>query len=76
MNPFFSSFQQSRQQAASTPCAPPSNLGDLLQNVASRLMPTQMNAEQMVRRMIDSGAVTQEQFNWAAGIANQWTGQK
>lgn len=73
MNPLFQSFQR-QQQSSAMPgnMQPPSNLQDLMHMATQRLVMPGMNEEQTVRWLIDKGAITQEQFEWAARIADQW----
>lgn len=71
MNNRFASFQQQRQQNG-----PPANLNEMLQSVAARFIPQGMTPEMMVRQLMQSGKMTQEQFQRFAETANQWTGQR
>jgi len=71
LNPLYKSYQESRAQND-----PPANLGMMLQNFASQYIPQGMTAEQMTRQLIQSGQMTQAQFNQLAAIADKWTGRK
>lgn len=71
MNPLYKSYQE--KQAANRP---PANLNEMLQNFATRFVPQGMNPEQMVRNMIQSGQMTQAQFEQLAAVADSWTGRK
>lgn len=71
MNPLYQSFRE-KQEAN----RPPANLNEMLQNFASRFVPQGMSPEQMVRQLIQSGQMTQQQFNQLASVADQWTGKK
>lgn len=71
MNQLYRSYQE--KQAANRP---PANLNEMLRNFANRFVPQGMNAEQMVRNMIQSGQMTQAQFEQLAAVADSWTGRK
>ena len=71
MNPLYKSYQE--KQAANRP---PANLNEMLQNFASQFVPQGMSAEQMVRNMIQSGQMTQAQFEKLAAVADSWTGKR
>lgn len=71
MNPLYKSYQE--KQAANRP---PANLNEMLRNFANQFVPQGMNAEQMVRNMIQSGQMTQAQFEQLAAVADSWTGRK
>ena len=71
MNSPYQSYQKTQENSG-----PPANLNELLQNVADRFLPRGMNAEQMVRQMIQSGQMTQEQFAQYSAVADRWTGRK
>lgn len=71
MNPLYKSYQES--QAAK---APPSNLNEMLQSFAAKVLPRGVTAEQMVRQMIQNGQMTQSQFDQCAAVADQWTGRR
>lgn len=71
MNPLYKSYQE--KQAANRP---PANLNEMLQNFANRFVPQGMNPEQMVRNMIQSGQMSQAQFEQLAAVADSWTGRK
>lgn len=71
MNPLYKSFQE--KQAANRP---PANLNEMLQNFASQYIPQGMSAEQMVRQLVQSGRMTQDQFSQFASVADAWTGKK
>lgn len=71
MNPLYKSYRD-RQEAN----APPANLNEMLQSFASRFIPQGMSPEQMVRNMVQSGQMTQQQFNQLAAVADQWTGRR
>ncbi len=71
MNPLYKSYQE--KQAANRP---PANLNEMLQNFASRFVPQGMSPEQMVRNMIQSGQMSQAQFEQLAAVADSWTGKK
>ena len=71
MNPLYKSYQET--QAAK---APPANLNEMLQSFAAKVLPKGVTPEQMVRQMIQSGQMTQQQFNQFAAVADTWTGRK
>lgn len=71
MNPLYKSYQE--KQAANRP---PANLNEMLQSFASRFIPQGMTPEQMVRNMIQSGQMTQAQFEQLAAVADSWTGKR
>lgn len=64
MNPLFQMLQQPQQ---------PSNFLQQLQNFASTFSG---NPQQIVQNMLNSGRVSQDQYNQAVKIANQLTGRK
>ncbi len=52
------------------------NFNSQFQNFANQIPnPQQFNPQQMVQNMLDSGQMTQEQFNQLRMMANQITGQ-
>lgn len=71
MNPLYKSYCE-KQEAN----RPPANLNEMLQNFANQYIPKGMDPEYMVRQLIQSGRMTQQQFNQLASVANAWTGQK
>lgn len=71
MNSLYQSYQKTQERQG-----PPSNLNELLQNVASQFVPVGMTPEQMVRQMIQNGQMSQEQFAQYSAIADRWTGKK
>lgn len=71
MNSPYQSYQKTQENNG-----PPANLNELLQNVASQIVPQGMTAEQMVRQMVQNGQMTQQQFNQLATVADRWTGRK
>ena len=71
MNSPYQSYQKTQENNG-----PPANLNELLQNVASQIVPHGMTAEQMVRQMVQNGQMTQQQFNQLAAVADRWTGRK
>ena len=71
MNPLYKSYQE--KQAANRP---PANLNEMLQSFASRFIPQGMTPEQLVRNMIQSGQMTQAQFEQFAAVADSWTGKR
>lgn len=64
MNPLFQILQQPQQ---------PNNFLQQLQNFASTFSG---NPQQIVQNMLNSGRVSQDQYNQAVKIANQLTGRK
>ena len=70
MNPLFTSFQRNQQVQNSG-----LNLQAALQNLARQIAPTGMTPEQIVRQKIQSGEMTQAQFEQYRQIANQLTGK-
>lgn len=71
MNPLYEAYKKQRDAYA-----PPANLNEMLQNLASRFIPQGMSAEQMVRNLIQNRQMTQEQFARYSEIADRWTGRK
>ncbi len=69
MNRLFKSYQETQANQN-----PPANLNSMLQGLAQQIMHTGMNAEQIVRQMMQNNQISQEQFEWAAKIADRWTG--
>ena len=72
MNPFFNSHQQNQQQGFGQNF----DLNAALQNMARQIAPSGMSAEQIVRQKIQSGEMTQEQFNRFASVADRLTGRR
>ena len=70
MNPLFTSFQRNQQVQNGG-----LNLQAALQNLARQIAPTGMTPEQIVRQKIQSGEMTQAQFEQYRQIANQLTGK-
>ena len=71
MNSRFASFQKQQQQNG-----PPSNLNELLRSMMGQIAPTGMNPEQIVRQLVQSGKMSQAQFDKYASVANAWTGKR
>ena len=75
MNPLFESFKETRGQSSQ-----PYDLNYALQNLASRIIPTGLTPEQIVRQKIQNREITQEQFAQISPIADklyeQLTGRK
>lgn len=70
MNPLFASYQKSRQPNAGQGM----DLNSALQFLAQQIAPTGMTPEQIVRQKVQSGEMSQEQFNTFARIADSLTG--
>ena len=68
MNPFYRNYQSQVQQN-------PFNLQAALQNLARQIMPTGMTPEQIVRQKVESGEMTQQQFEQYSRIADSLTGR-
>lgn len=68
MNPFYKNYQSQVQQN-------PFNLQVALQNLARQIMPTGMTPEQIVRQKVESGEMTQQQFEQYSRIADSLTGR-
>ena len=71
MNPFYNSHKQNQNGQNNSP-----SLNDMLAGVMNRMVPSGMTPEQVVRQMIDSGRMTQDQFEQYSKIADQLTGRK
>ena len=71
MNSPYQSYQKTREAEG-----PPANLGQILQNFASRFVPAGMDPERMVRQLVQSGQMTQEQFAQLSEVADRWTGKR
>lgn len=74
MNPLFNAFNQNPIQNNS-----PQQQGgplSMIQNVGQFLSMRNMNAETIVRNLISSGRMSQEQFNQLAQNANQILGRR
>ena len=68
MNPLFESYKKS---SAQQPFG--FDLNAALQNLAARIVPTGMSPEQIVRQKIQSGEMTQAQFEQLSRMADQIT---
>ena len=71
MNPFYNSHKQNQNGQNNS-----LSLNDMLAGVMNRMVPPGMTPEQVVRQMIDSGRMTQDQFEQYSKIADQLTGRK
>lgn len=71
MNPLFESYKKSSSQRPFG-----FDMNAALQNLAARFVPTGMTAEQVVRQKIQSGQMTQAQFEQLSRMADQITGRR
>ena len=71
MNSPYQSYQKTQEAGG-----PPANLGQILQNFASQFVPAGMDPERMVRQLVQSGQMSQDQFNQLAVVADRWTGRR
>lgn len=71
MNPLFESYKKT---SAHQPFG--FDLNAALQNLASRIVPTGMTPEQVVRQKIKNGEMTQAQFEQLSRMADQITGRR
>lgn len=70
MNPLFESYKNSACQFNSS-----IDFNTALQNLAAQIIPTGMTPEQIVRQKIQTGEMTQAQFERYRQVANQITGK-
>ena len=75
MNPLYESYRNFTQQSTQQ-----FDLNSALQNLASRIVPTGMTPEQIVRQKIQNGEITQAQLAQITPVADrlyeQLTGRK
>lgn len=75
MNPLYESYRNFTQQSTQQ-----FDLNSALQNLASRIIPTGMTPEQIVRQKIQNGEITQAQLAQITPVADrlyeQLTGRK
>lgn len=69
MNPFYKNYQNNNQPNQGF------NFQTALQNLARQIMPTGMTPEQIVRNKIQSGEMTQAQFQQLSAMADQLMGR-
>lgn len=69
MNPFYKNYQNNNQPNQGF------NFQTALQNLAQQIMPTGMTPEQIVRNKIQSGEMTQAQFQQLSAMADQLMGR-
>ena len=69
MNPLFESYKKASYQGGF-------DISTAIQNMAARIAPTGMSAEQIVRQKIQNGEMSQLQFEQFSRIADQLTGRK
>lgn len=70
MNPLFESYKNSAGQFYSS-----IDFNTALQNLAAQIIPTGMTPEQIVRQKIQTGEMTQAQFERYRQVANRITGR-
>lgn len=69
MNPFYKNYQNNSQTNQGF------NFQTALQNLVRQIMPTGMTPEQIVRNKIQSGEMTQAQFQQLSAMADQLMGR-
>lgn len=74
MNPFYQRFQQN--QNGNNPFASPMAFQQAASQMMNSLAQIGMTPQARVSQLIQSGQMTQQQFNQFAQIANQLTGRR